>query len=91
MSRRARRAVRLMASELKSTWGPRALSQATMSKISRLRSGSPMPCSTTRSSAGNWLTTACTLASVRSAGGSSVRNVRMQIWHSESQRFVVSR
>jgi len=50
-----------------------------------------MPWSTTRSRPGNWPTISSTRARPRSAAGSSVRKVRMQVWHSESQRFVVSR
>src|SRR5262245_33266551 len=50
-----------------------------------------MPCSTTLSSTGNCSTICWTSASVRSLGGSSVLKVRIHVWHSESQRFVVSR
>src|SRR5919201_1633346 len=62
-----------------------------ISKISTLRSGSPIPCSTTRSRTGNCSAMALTCSSVRSAGGSRLRKVRMHVWHFESQRLVVSR
>jgi len=80
-----------MASELNSTAATRVLRYETMSKIWGLSRGSPMPCSTTRSRAGNCSAIIRTRSSVRSAGGSSVSNVRMHVWHFESHRLVVSR
>src|SRR5437667_2483420 len=50
-----------------------------------------MPYCTTACNTGNCSTIWQTSASVRSLCGSSVLKVRIHVWHSESQRFVVSR
>jgi hypothetical protein len=80
-----------IAFELKRTLASRAFRWAIIRGRSRLSRGSPIPCRSTRSRAGNWSTIRRNSGQVRSFCGSRPPKVRMQVSQRELQRLVVSR